>query len=52
MKAIFTGTEQDLIECGFRKCSHKYIESCYAFADFLNGDSVIILKNNRSAVAL
>lgn len=45
MKAIFTGTEQDLIECGFSKGAYSYMENCYAFEGY--EDFIVILESNE-----
>ena len=47
MKAIFTGTEQDLIDAGFSKGAYLYMENCYAFKDSWNGDFIVILESSE-----
>lgn len=50
MKVIFTGTEQDLIERGFKKGIYAYIEDCYTFGDDWNRDFIVISKNNEISI--
>lgn len=48
MKAIFTGTEQDLIDAGFSKGAYPYMENCYSFKGY--EDFIVILESNKIAI--